>query len=456
MHASATTIDDGRVRLSVEVEEAEVDKALADAISSLSSQLRIPGFRPGRVPRQVLEARMGGRQALRAEALREVIPGLYAEALSAEFLEPISSPDIDITAGESDGPLRFDAVVEIRPVVKIAGHNGLTITLPALGATPGEVDAQVDRLRETDAELVDVDRTAARGDLVTIDLHATNEAGEEIFASDDVVYEVGSGRVVEALDDQLVGSQKGRSVTFDAPTPSVGEKALHFALVVKEVKEKRLPDATDAWVKDNSEFDSLAALRADLEQRIGQVKLAQAQMAFRDASLGALAELVSDDVAPDSLIDEEVRERIHDLQHRLEQSKIDLGGFLSATGRSEADLVEQLRSDARRSVRIDLALRALVEAQKLYPSDAELDEEIAKMALSMETSPAEVRARLGSAGRMGALRSEVAKSKALIWLLEHISVLDEEGRAIDTEQLRAGPAGLDHNHNHAHEHEEAQ
>jgi trigger factor len=457
MRASSEIIEDGKVRLSVDVDQNEVDVALAQAISAIAQQVRIPGFRPGKVPRQVLEARMGGTEALRAEALREVIPNLYAEALSVEFLEPISNPDIDITSGETEGPLSFAAVIEVRPSVQIPGHEGLTVTLPSPVASDEEIDQQINRLRETDAELVDVTRAAANGDLVTIDLHATTEDGTEILGSDDVVYEVGSGRVVPALDEQLVGSEAGRSVTFDAPTPSDETKALHFSLAVKEVKEKKLPALTDEWVKENSEFETIADLRSDLKKRISQVKLAQAQMGFRDAALGALAGLVAEENMPEALIEEEVRQRAHDLQHRLAESKIDLGSFLAATGRSEADLLAELRNEAARSVVVDLALRALVDAQGLLPTEEELNTEIAEMAVRMQMALDEVTERLVTGGRMGVLRSEVAKTKAIAWLLENVSPVDENGAPIDRELLQQAPSFDEHSHDHAdHAHEEAE
>src|SRR5487761_1479097 len=177
MRAISEAVEGNKVRLSVEVDEPEVDRVLDEAVRSLSRQVRVPGFRPGKVPRQVLEARMGG-----AGAVREAIPDFYARALSETEVDPISQPDIDITAGEESGALSFDALVEVRPTVAIPGYAGLKVTIPSPTVADADVDAQVDRMRETAAELVEVDRPAGDGDNVTVDLHGTDASGDEVVA----------------------------------------------------------------------------------------------------------------------------------------------------------------------------------------------------------------------------------------------------------------------------------
>jgi trigger factor len=316
MRATSEAVEGNKVRLSVEVDESEVDKVLDEAVRTLARQARVPGFRPGRVPRQILEARMGGAVALRAEALKEAIPDFYAQALSEVEIDPISQPEFDITAGKEMGALAFDALVEVRPVVAIPGYAGLRVSVPSPEVTEEEVDAQVDRLRETEAELVEVSRPARDGDNVTIDLHGTS-AGDEVVASDDVLYEIGSGRLVDGLDEQLRGGKTGDILTFAATLPDGREVA--FRVLVKDVKEKRLPEATDEWAAEASEFATLGELRDDLRSRIGRVKAVQAQLSLRNGAMAALVELVDDAEVPDALVEGELRERLHDLGHRLEQ-----------------------------------------------------------------------------------------------------------------------------------------
>jgi trigger factor len=384
----------------------------------------------------VLEARMGGAGALRAEALRESLPDFYARAVVDTELDPIAQPDIDITGGEDSGTVSFDAVVQVRPLVSIPGYDGLQVTLPALGVKDEEIQHQVDRLRENDAELDVVDRPAIDGDLVTIDLHGTDGSGAEVVGVDDYLYEVGSGSIVPELDPELHGAKAGAILAFDAENPAEEGARLSFRVLVKEVKIKKLPEATDEWAEENSEFSTMAELRDDMAERIGRVKLMQSQMAYRQQALEALSALVSDDDVPEVLVDAEVNERLHELQHRLEAQKLSLSEYFSATGQSPDELLGAVRADAQAAVKADLALRALVEAEELTLSDEELDAEVTTMAQRMDTSPAELRRQLDTAGRTGAVRSELRKGKALQWLLDHVELFDDEGNPMSRDDLK--------------------
>jgi trigger factor len=440
MRATTEPLEGNLVRLSVEIDEPEFDRALGDIVKTLASQIRVPGFRPGKVPRKVLEARMGGAGALRAEALREALPDFYAKAVVDSEIDPIAAPDIDITAGEDGGAVSFDAVVQVRPLVSIPGYVGLSVTLPGLGVTDEDVDRQIDRLRENDAELELVSRPAVDGDLVTIDLHGSDESGAEVVGIDDYSYEVGSGTITRELDEELRGAKAGAILAFTSPAPGDEDEVISFRVLVKEVKVKKLPEPTDAWAAESSEFSTVAELRADIADRITRVKLVQSQMALREKTVEAVAELVNDDDVPEVLVDAEVNERLHDLQHRLEAQKLGLGEYLQATGRTPDDLIGAVRTEAQRAVKADLALRALAEAEELTLSDEELDDEIATMAQRMETTPTELRRQLDTAGRTGAVRSELRKGKALQWLLDHVELFDEEGNPMSRDDLKTDAA----------------
>jgi trigger factor len=439
MRATSEAVEGNKVRLSVEVDEAEVDDVLGEAIRTLSRQARVPGFRPGKVPRQVLEARMGGAVALRTEALREAIPDFYARALAEAEIDPISPPEIDITSGQEAGALAFDAVVHVRPIVPIPGYAGLKVTVPSPTVSEADVDAQVDRLRETDAELVEVDRSARDADHVTIDIHGTLSDGEEVVSADDLLYEVGSGRIIEALDEQLRGSKVGDVLAFDAAVPgatSQPEREVSFRVLLKDVKEKKLPPVTDEWAADASEFSTVDDLRADLHERMARVKMVQAQLSFRQGALAALAELVEDDQVPEVLVEEEVRQRLHDLGHRLEQQGIGVAQFLEMTGQGEDELLAGLRLQAREAVKTDLALRSVADEESLEVTEEELESELDSMASRLHLEPSVVRERLTRAGRIAAVRSEQRKTKALAWLLDHVEVVDEEGGPVSRDDLR--------------------
>ena len=441
MRATTEIVEDNKVKLSVVVDEAEIDSALDSAVRSIGSSARIPGFRPGKVPRRVLEARMGGATALRAEALREALPDFYAKAVVDTDVDPIAPPEIDITEGEESGPVHFAAIVEVRPKVNVAGYDGLTTTIPSPLVNDADVAGQIDRLRENDGELIDVTRPILNGDLVTLDLKGNDEEGNEVAQADDYLYEVGSGVVIPELDEALLGLKAGADLEVSG-TPA-GGTLIAFSIVVTAVKEKKLPEVSDAWAEENSEFSTVAELEADLRERIGRMKVVQAQMSLRESTLGALAELVNEDEVPDVLIDAEVNERLHDLGHRLESQNMSIEQFLSATGQSGDQLVLSLRTDATKAVKVDLALRAVASAENLDVSSEELEEEIVRMAEQVGSTPDALRAQLDQAGRTGALKAEKAKSKAASWLVEHVTIVDEEGVSIDRALLETNVAELE-------------
>ena len=441
MRATTEIVEDNKVKLSVVVDEAEIDSALDSAVRSIGSSARIPGFRPGKVPRRVLEARMGGATALRAEALREALPDFYAKAVVDTEVDPIAPPEIDITEGEESGPVHFAAIVEVRPKVNVAGYDGLTTTIPSPFVNDADVAGQIDRLRENDGELIDVTRPILNGDLVTLDLKGNDEEGNEVAQADDYLYEVGSGVVIPELDEALLGLKAGADLEVSG-TPA-GGTLIAFSIVVTAVKEKKLPEVSDAWAEENSEFSTVAELEADLRERIGRMKVVQAQMSLRESTLGALAELVNEDEVPDVLIDAEVNERLHDLGHRLESQNMSIEQFLSATGQSGDQLVLSLRTDATKAVKVDLALRAVASAENLDVSPEELEEEIVRMAEQVGSTPDALRAQLDQAGRTGALKAEKAKSKAASWLVEHVTIVDEEGVSIDRALLETNVAELE-------------
>jgi len=445
MRATAAPEEGNKVRLSVEIDESEIDEALDGVMRRLSSEVRVPGFRPGKVPRRVIEARMGGATALRGEALREALPDFYARAVSDTEVDPIDQPDIDITAGDESGPVTFDAVVEVRPTVSIAGYEGLRVTLPSIDVPEEDVTAQIDRLRATSGELVEVDRPVRESDQVTIDITGTRleaeDADDEDLAAEDFLYEAGSGGVVPELDERLLGSSAGDTFEFES-SPEGIDGPVTFAVEVKEVKELVLPDLTDEWAAEASEFETVEALTADITTRLRQMRIAQAQMALQQRTVEALAELVTDDI-PDVLVSEELRERIHDLGHRLEQQGLALGQFLAATGRDEQEFLDELRTGALLSVKTDLALRALVEAQAIEITEEELDEELASMGERLEMTSDQVREQLERGGRLAAVRSDRRKAKALRWLLDNVELVDEEGGPVSRDDLKANQAEED-------------
>jgi trigger factor len=441
MRATSEVLEENKVKIAVEVDEDEVEAAVATAAKSLARQVRIPGFRPGKAPRQVVEARIGGPKALREEALRELLPDYYARAVSATEVDPISSPELNVTKGEEEGPVEFDAVVEVRPLLAITGYGALRVTIPSPLATDSELDQMLDSLRETDATLNEVTRPIATGDYVTVDARGRDDEGNEVVSVDDYVYVVGQGSFVDTADDQLPGMRPGETLEVEGTAP--GGVRMSFTLVLKDVRERVLPELDDEWAQENSEFATAQELRDSSLQRINDYKRAQSRRVMRDEALAELAGLVGDDDVPEALLEVELRDRFSDFQQTLGAQGATIDQYLQITHQSADDLVEMLRGEARRTSKVDLALRAVAVEEDLEPTPEALDEEIAKLAEGSGHTAAGLREELDRNGRLGSLRAAVAKQQAADWVLERVTYVDETGSVIDRELLEAADEGAE-------------
>jgi trigger factor len=459
------------VKLLVEVEEAEFERALDTAFKKIAREVHIPGFRPGKVPRRILEKRIGADYA-RGQALQDSLPEFYVQALVENDVDAISSPELKLVSGEESGPVSFEAVVEVRPTVRVPGYDGLQVTVPNPQATDEEIEAQVERMRGAFATLAIVDRQAHEGDNVTIDVAGTID-GDAVpgLTASDYLYEVGAGSVVPELDTNLVGASAGETLTFEAPIPGVDEEGavIQFNVTVKAVNEKVLPDADDEWAASASEFSTVAELRADIAKRMTLVKRVQANMAMRDETVKALVELVDEEV-PEALVNTEINRRLQDLANRLAQQNATIEMYLQATNQTEQMLIEEARPGAIESVKADLALRAVAEAEAIEVADSDIDDEIANLASRFKMKPKKVRTNLEKSFQMPVLKADIRKAKALTWLTEHATVVDADGHVIERSLLEVNPEefaeagesadvlGLDsdldvHDHDHDHDHE---
>jgi trigger factor len=437
--ATLEPLDDNKVKLSVEVDEVDFEEALDRAFRRIAQEVRIPGFRPGKAPRKLLEARMGAGYA-REEAMREELPQYYAEALRDHDVDAIAPPEFDVTSGAESGPVHFDAVVEIRPQITVDGYKGLQVTVPSPAVDEDELDDQIDRLRQPFAELEPVERATQAGDNLTIDIVGKADGEEaEGLTTDDYLYEVGSGSFLPEFDDNLVGVKVGDIVEFEAAHPDPDEDAeLEFRVLVKETKEKILPAIDDEWAEEASEFTTVEDLRADLARRMGATRAVQAQMAVRQGAAEALAELVEVDI-PDALVEGELQQRLQDLAMRLDAQGMDIEKYLEATGSDRDQLFAELREAAETSARVDLALRAVAEAEAMSLDEDELAEELQGIAERVEQDLDQVEATLHESGQMGAVRSDLLKNKALEWLVDQVTVVDHDGEPIDPDLLVVPP-----------------
>lgn len=435
MRATSTSLDNNRIKLVVELDDSEMSAALDAAAASLAKQVSVKGFRKGKVPKNVLVAHIGGLEVLRSEAIRESMPDFYARAIADTLIDPIGQPEINITGGEQEGALSFEAEVEVRPVVTISGQRDLRVTIPSPNVTDDEIEAQINRYRETDAVLQDVDRPIVTGDLVTMDIRVQQIATEvEPLEMSDFMYTVGSGTITEGVDELILGLRAGEDLKLNG---NVGEGVVAtYEMKLKQVKERVLPDLTDEWVEENTEWASVEEMRDAVVSQMRRMKIVEAQMSQRDAMLVALGELVDVDVVPEVLVDAETNERLHDLGHRLSQQQMNLEMFLQVTNQSPEQLLATLREDAVRGVRVDLALRALVLAENLEATPEEIEAELATTAESMSVEPEVLRTNLRDTGRVVSFNAEVAKMKASRWLMDNVTFVDPDGLEIDRALLR--------------------
>jgi trigger factor len=431
---SVESLDGNKIRLRVAVPEDEFDRAVDAAFRKLADEVRIDGFRKGKVPRKLLEARVGTGVA-RDQALRDALPDYYARAVRDNRLDTIAAPEIDITAGEDAGPVEFEAVVELRPQVSLDGYRGIRVELDVPSVDDAAIDRQIDTLRERFADLEDSAAPLTDGDYAEIDLKASID-GEPIGAlsATDFLYEVGSGLVVTELDQELRGTRPGAILSFVAALPETaaehaGDDA-DFQVLVKDAKRKILPEVTDDWACEVSEFDTVDALRADIAHRIQLVAKVQAQMVLRDRVLDAVADLVAIEV-PEALTARELEHRVRDIAERLASQGATIDQYLAASGRDREQFLAELREGATRAARADLALRAVVAQEGIEATDAEVDAEIERLAEQYEQQPAELRKELDQRGVVEALRSDLARGMALRFLVDHAEVVDTEGSPLD-------------------------
>lgn len=431
------------VKLSVEVGEAEFEPAIDAAFRKIGKEVRVPGFRPGKTPRRILEQRVGKGYA-RAQAIEDGLPEFYVRAIIDNNIDVISQPQLELISGVEEGPITFAAVVETRPKVRVPGYDGLQVTIASPVVSETDIDAQVDRLRERFKSTAIVDRQAHEGDAVTIDVEGSVN-GEIVSGlnAQDYLYEVGSKSVVPELDENLLGASAGDHLTFDAAVPGDEEaERIDFIVTVKSVHEQVLPEANDEWATTTSEFTTIAELRGDIAKRMGMVKRMQASMAMRDETVKALLELVDGEM-PETLVNSEIERRIEDLAGRLSQQGATIDMYLEATGQSQQELIDEARTSAIESVKADLALRAVVEAEAIEASEDDISGEIGRLAERFKMKPAKVRSNLEKSFQIGVLKTDICKGKAVSWLAEHASAVDPDGKAIDPTLLTFDPTSFD-------------
>jgi len=464
-------LDGNRVKLSVEVGEDEFAEHIDLAFAKIAQEIRLPGFRAGKAPRKVLEARIG-LAAAREQALRDGVPRYLARAVREHNVDIVAAPEITIVEGEEGGLVKFDATCEIRPVITVPGYGGLRVEIPSFTVQDSEVDDVVNAELRRLGPLTNVDREVAEGDFVIVDLIGTRE-GEPVvgLAVDEWSYEVGKKWVAPTFDEQLIGQKAGASLHF-SDTPSGTEEPADFEVTINAVQELVLPALDDSWVSENIEgFETVDEWRSSINERLSINRLNQVRNGLIERVTDSLTALVEVDL-PESMVAADLQRRVENTIRQFQMQGLDLGQWLQATGQDAGSFVESMRPQSRKAVQVDLALRAIVAAENLEANDDEIDREFEMMAA--RSNDATLREAQSSIGKKNKIRlvtaeqirdtyevndalvdlaAEIAKSKALDWLIHRVEYVDPSGAALDRDTV-IGHSEADHDHDHHHDHDD--
>ena len=443
MKSSVETLEGNKVKVYVEIDETEFETDIESAFRTIAREVKLPGFRNGKAPRKLLEARIGLGPA-REQALRDSIPSYLTKAVQEHDVDLIATPSIEITSGEEAGAVEFEAECEVRPEITVPGYGGLRVDVDPIDVDDEAFAVALEAQLKGHGSLEDVDRAVASGDYVTLDMAATRD-GEELAGLniEDWSYEVGQGWVTEDFDDKLVGATAGDELTFSS-TPKGTEEEADFTVKVTAVKSLVLPEVDDQWVEENiGEFTDVAAWHESIREQLAETKLNGVRQTLGQKVTDALVELV-DVEAPESMVEQELQGRLQNLVRQFEAQGMDLGAWMSATGQSTEDLISNFREQAVTSVKADLALRAIAVAENITVDGEDLELEYTRLAMQFNDSSDSVRRAYEQNGAVSELSASVKKSKAFDWLLHNIEFVDSNGKKLDADTV----LGHDHDHDH--------
>ncbi|MBT5088292.1 MAG: trigger factor [Micrococcales bacterium] len=408
-----------RVKLTIEVDQAAFKPTLDKAYETVAQQVNIPGFRKGKVPSQVLDQRVGKDQII-AQAINDGMDVFYRQALVAEKLKPLGTPEADISsapsATEIEKPLIISLEVEVRPEFKLPDYKGIAVTVEPVKVAKMDIETELDALRARFGSLVTVDRPAAKGDFTTIDLSALMD-GKQIDTASDISYEIGSGQLLDGIDEALETLTAGETTTFKSKLVGgemAGQEA-EVTVTLKAVKERELPKADDEFAQLASEFDTLAELKKDLETKI-------AEQLGRKQVLQARDKIVEDLVAKAKI-------PVSDIAVKRE-----VDAHLEGEGRMEDDVHrKEVTADSEKGFKTQLLLDAVVDAEEIKIEDQELIEYLAFTSRNYQMDPNQFIEQVASSGQVAFYADELARRKAVDFLVAQAVITDTKGAAVKYE-----------------------
>jgi trigger factor len=436
--SSVENLGPTRVKLAVEVPFDELKPSLDAAYKKIGSQVRIPGFRPGKVPARIIDQRVG-RSAVLEEAVNDALPRAYSDAVRESGVRALGQPEIEVTKLDDGTSLSFTAEVDVRPEITLPALEGVEVTVDDVEVSESEVDEQLDSLRERFATLTGVERPVETGDYVSIDLAATVD-GEEVEggSATGLSYQVGEGDLIDGIDDAIVGKSAGDTVSFTT-TLRQGDKAgeqADISVTVNSVKRKELPEADDEFAQLASEFDTVDELRADLRERLTRAKALGQGSQAREKLLEKLVES-ADFPLPESAVTAEIGYREHDVVHSLGHDDKLFDELLAGQGKTREEFTAELRESAEKSVRAQFLLDAIADREQVNVGDAELTEYIVRQAARYEMAPKEFADQIVQGGNLPAMVADMRRTKALATVLESATITDASGNKVDLSALSA-------------------
>ena len=420
--------------VTIHLPEPDIARAKEKAARKLSRDRTFKGFRPGKAPLRVVEAAVGAA-ALREEAIELALPAVVGQALEVADLRPAVTPRVENVRDEGDD-VEVDVVVTLWPTLdRLPVYEGRKVTVTPVEVTEDEVGEQLDRLRTQFAELETVKRPAGEGSFALIDISATlhGRPVDDVSARD-LLYEVGSRSFLDGLDETLTGKSAGDIERFTSRLPEGfgehGGEEVTLQVLVKEVRKRRLPELTDEWVSDVTEFDSIEELRAELHSRVAEAKRRAAFSEYRSRVLADVLEDVDLEV-PEGIVQAEMESQLHDFVHRLEERGIAVADYLQVTGQTQQAFVAEVREQAERSLRSRILLDAVADGAGLEVGPDEVSGVVEALATAAGVKVDEYRSALENAGQVESLTGDILRRKALDHLAEQAVAVDADGNQVD-------------------------
>jgi trigger factor len=425
-----------RVRINVEVPFAEWQGDFDRALKEMAKQVRLPGFRPGKVPVKLLEARID-KAAMLDQVVSEAVPGRYSEAVTSSDVRPLGQPEIEITKKEYGEDLQFTAEVDIRPEIVLPDLKALEISVDPIEVTDEEVDAELQNLRARFGTLTGVERPAQTGDFVSIDLSATVD-GEDVpeANTEGLSHEVGSGQLIEGLDDAIVGLSEGESRVFTttlAAGPHAGQEA-QVTVTVKSVKERELPEPDDEFAQLASEFDTIAELRESLTEQVRRVKRVQQAEQIRDKTLETLLEQ-TDVPLPENVVQAQVDDTLHNAIHGMEHDEEQFAETLAEQGSSREEFDADNRTNAEKAVKTQLLMDAVADKLDIQVGQNDLTERLVLMSRQYGLEPQQLLQILQQNNQLPVIFADVRRGLTIAAVVHGATVTDTDGNVIDTTEF---------------------